>query len=118
MTIALSSLLLPDAPKNEPPPEHSDWRSLDIYNKSIFHQTYHCPIYSWLAEGWIKNRKKPARKRYFLYVEYRSPCRSSQSIALSFATLEQACQYQNTELPYQLLPGISPETTRRFPIKK
>lgn len=120
MTSALPSSLQPPALDTAHYPDPDNWRDLKAYDRTIFHQRHRCPVFSWLTQARLKRNKKTQCSggiRYILYAEYRLACQSSHYLTLTFTSLEQACHYQQTRLALCPLPGISPEQTRRHPIK-
>ena len=117
MSIALSAQLKLDLSKQLSPEHEEDWRALDVYTESIYHQIYRCHVYTWLAMGWSKNKQKQRTRQYHLYVEFRAVCGSSQYQTLVFRELEKALAFQQKKVAVMPLSGISPKQTAKRPIK-
>lgn len=91
-------------------------QDLSTCNLNIYHQLYHCEIYSWLAMGAVKVNQKLTETQYFLYCEYRDRCSASQYVVYSFTSLDDALSFQKNNVSRQVLPDICPEQTVRRPI--
>ncbi|MDB2384307.1 hypothetical protein N9V90_00460 [Endozoicomonas sp.] len=117
MSIAYTAPLQPNITDTQQlPANNTDWQALDEYNRVIDHQIYHCPLYTWLAMGWRKNKDKNKTQEYHLYIEFRDASGSSRYQTRTFHSLKQALHFQRKKAQLMTLSTISTKHTTLRPI--
>ena len=99
-------------------PESEDCRDLLVLNQHVWHPAYECDIYCWLAMGSVILERCRIEEQCFLYCEYRDCTAASQYVVYSFSSFSEARTFQQQFVAQQVLPGISPDQTRKRPIQK
>ncbi|MCL6271504.1 hypothetical protein M3P05_16425 [Sansalvadorimonas sp. 2012CJ34-2] len=93
-------------------------KHLHHFSRHIQHQIYQCPIYCWLAEGFLRKEdiQTAPKTCYFIYMEYRDNEGASQYHSEKFLSLNEALTWLDSEASSCVMDNIHPEATTIRPI--
>ncbi|MCX4029201.1 hypothetical protein H0A36_07675 [Endozoicomonas sp. SM1973] len=100
------------------PADITSQQELAEFAGHVEHQQYHCLLYYWASQLWIKQPKRHSKPLWVVYVEYRDHTRSCRYQPFYFASLPLARQFIRQQVTHCELPNISSKATREFPIKR
>ena len=86
-------------------------------DKTVWHEQYQCPVYTWFSKALVKSTVSNQQERFILYIEYRDHTRDSRYTQLSFRSLSEGTDFRDDKVSTMTLHRISPLMTMRFPIK-